>query len=99
MARFRVHAAKALALAGLLVAGVGASAAIASPGTPKGGPPVTTNPGSPSDDCSHGSSDQTCRPDPSPNGKDCEDHGNARGNEDHCLATTTTTPTTSTTPT
>jgi len=43
-----------------------------------------TNPGSPGDDCSRGNSNQECRDDPSENGKDCEDHGKARGNEDHC---------------
>ena len=56
----------------------------------------TTVPGSPGDDCSHGNSGKDCRPDPNQNGKDCEDHGNAKGNEDHCDQgeTTTTVPTT-----
>jgi hypothetical protein len=102
MARLRLHAARALALAGLLVAGVGVSAAVASPGQPGGGN-TSTVPGSPGDDCSHGKSDKDCKPDPQPdNGKDCQDHGNARGNEDHCAdasSTTTSTPTSTTTST
>jgi hypothetical protein len=97
MARLRLHAAKVLALAGLLVAGVGASGALATAGTPAAGGPPSTVPGSPGDDCSHGNSDKDCRPDPSENGQDCDDHGNARGNEDHCeQAPTTTTDTTTT---
>jgi hypothetical protein len=38
-------------------------------------------------ECTHGNSDQECRPDPQPEkGKDCEAHGaNFDGNEDHCL--------------
>lgn len=57
-----------------------------------------TNPGSPGDDCSHGNSGKPCKPDPQPgHGQDCEDHGKARGNEDHCLDTTTETTTTETT--
>lgn len=102
MARVRLHAAKVLALAGLLIAGVGASAALATPGTPNAGGPPPTVPGSPGDDCSHGNSGKDCRPDPSTNGKDCQDHGNASGNEDHCdqaSTTTTTTPDSSTTST
>src|SRR5262245_7855636 len=110
MARQRLLVARAFALAGILVAGLGASAALATPGSPTAGGPPTTVPGSPGDDCSHGNSGDDCRPDPNENGKDCDDHGNARGNEDHCEAattttttdptttTTTTTPTTSTTP-
>jgi hypothetical protein len=100
VARLKLHAAKVLVLAGLLVAGVGASAALADPGSPGGGPPPTV-PGSPGDNCSHGNSDQDCRPDPNQNGQDCQDHGNASGNEDHCDAvdTTTTTSTTETTTT
>jgi hypothetical protein len=100
VARLKLHAAKVLVLTGLLVAGVAASAALADPGSPGGGPPPT-NPGSPGDNCSHGNSDKDCRPDPNENGQDCEDHGNASGNEDHCDAvdTTTTTTTTSTTET
>jgi hypothetical protein len=83
----------------LLMVGVGVSAALADPG--KGNGPPSTVPGSPGDDCSHGNSGKDCRPDPNENGKDCEDHGNARGNEDHCgpATTTTTTPTTTTTTT
>jgi len=102
MARLRLHAAKVLALAGLLVAGIGASAALATPGSPNAGGPPPTVPGSPGDDCSHGNSGKDCRPDPSTNGQDCEDHGKARGNEDHCdqaSTTTTTTPDSSTTST
>jgi hypothetical protein len=57
-----------------------------------------SNPGSPADNCSHGNSDQACKDDPQPDhGKDCEDHGNARGNEDHCVDTTDHTDTTDTT--
>ena len=79
-----IVAAMALTLGGLTAAAV-------AQGPPSG------NPGSPGDDCSHGNSNQPCRPDPSPNGKDCEDHGKASGNEDHCDGTTTTP--TETTPT
>lgn len=46
-------------------------------------PPVT-NPGSPGGDCSHGNSGASCRPDPNEHGQDCDDHGVAQGNEDHC---------------
>jgi hypothetical protein len=95
MARLRLHAAKALALAGLLVAGLGASAALATAGTPTPAGPSPTVPGSPGDDCSHGNSGKDCRPDPNQNGQDCQDHGNARGNEDHCDQGSTTTTTTS----
>src|SRR5215212_1279942 len=102
MARLRLHAANVLALLGLLVAGIVASGALATPGTPAAGGPPSTVPGSPGDDCSHGNSEKDCRPDPNENGKDCEDHGNARGNEDHCeqapiTTTTSTTNDTSTT--
>jgi hypothetical protein len=97
MAGLKLNVARVVTLVGLLIAGVGVSAALAAPGTPNAGGPPTTVPGSPGDDCSHGNNGKDCRPDPSENGKDCEDHGNARGNEDHCdAATTTTTPTTST---
>lgn len=59
--------------------------------------PSADNPGSPGDNCSHGSSNTPCKPDPQPDrGKDCEDHGRARGNEDHCLDETTTHTTTDT---
>ncbi len=51
-------------------------------------------PGSPGDNCSHGNNTVTCRTDPSTNGQDCQDHGNASGNEDHCTPTTATTQTT-----
>jgi hypothetical protein len=38
-------------------------------------------------ECTHGNSNQPCRPDPQPDhGKDCQAHGaNIDGNEDHCL--------------
>ena len=98
MTGWKSTAAKLAVMVGLLVAGIGVSAALADPGNGNG--PPTTVPGSPGDDCSHGNSGQDCRPDPNQNGKDCEDHGNARGNEDHCDQTgTTTTDTTSTTET
>jgi hypothetical protein len=102
MAGLKLNVARVVALAGLLIAGVGVSAALAAPSTPNGnGGPQTTVPGSPGDDCSHGNNGKDCRPDPNENGQDCDDHGNARGNEDHCspAETTTTTPSTSTTTT
>ena len=87
--------------------GLMASLALASNDKNPPGPPTTTpgnsgnNPGSPGDDCSHGNSGKECKPDPQPeHGKECEDHGNASGNEDHCDAvppTTTSTPSTTTT--
>src|SRR5206468_1346947 len=111
MTGWKSTAAKLAVMVGLLIAGIGVSAALADPGNGNG--PPTTVPGSPGDDCSHGNSGSDCRPDPNQNGKDCEDHGNARGNEDHCdqvdtpttpettttSTTTTTTTTSSTTPT
>ena len=98
MTGWKSTAAKLAVMVGLLIAGIGVSAALADPGNGNG--PPTTVPGSPGDDCSHGNSGSDCRPDPNQNGKDCEDHGNARGNEDHCDQTgTTTTDTTSTTET
>ena len=98
MTGWTLKAAKVVTMVGLLIAGVGVSAALADSGNGNGngnGSP-TTVPGSPGDDCSHGNSGKDCRPDPNQNGKDCEDHGNARGNEDHCdqAQTTTTVPTT-----
>lgn len=49
--------------------------------------PGPNNPGSPGDNCSHGNANKPCKEDPQPDrGKDCLDHGVARGNEDHCLA-------------
>src|SRR6266511_20844 len=93
----KLAVARIVGMAVLLVAGLGVSAALADPGNGNG-PPAPTVPGSPGDDCSHGNSDQDCKPDPSENGKDCDDHGNAKGNEDHCAPVTTTTPTTTTTP-
>ena len=98
MTGWKLTAAKLAAMVGLLIAGIGVSAAFADPGNGNG--PPTTVPGSPGDDCSHGNSGGDCRPDPNQNGQDCEDHGNASGNEDHCdQADTTTTDTTSTTET
>ena len=99
MTAWKLTAAKLAATVGLLIAGIGVSAAWADPGNGNG--PPTTVPGSPGDDCSHGNSGKDCRPDPNENGKDCEDHGNARGNEDHCDSggTTTSTTVTTTTPT
>ena len=98
MTGWKLTAAKLAAMVGLLIAGIGVSAALADPGNGNG--PPTTVPGSPGDDCSHGNSGSDCRPDPNQNGKDCEDHGNAKGNEDHCdQSGTTTTDTTSTTET
>jgi len=98
MTGWKLTAAKLTAMVGLLIAGIGVSAAFADSGNGNGPPP--TVPGSPGNDCSHGNSGQYCGPDPNQNGKDCEDHGNARGNEDHCDQTgTTTTDTTSTTET
>ena len=90
-----------MALIGLLIAGLGASGAIAAAGTPSRNGPPTTIPGSPGDDCSRGNSGSECRPDPSENGQDCDDHGKARGNEDHCQQAepTTTASSTSTTST
>jgi hypothetical protein len=104
MTGWTLKAAKVVAMAGLLIAGVGVSAALADPGNGNGNGPSTTVPGSPGDDCSHGNTGKDCRPDPNENGKDCEDHGYAKGNEDHCdqadtTTTTETTPTTETTTT
>jgi hypothetical protein len=49
-------------------------------------------------ECEHGNSAKPCKEDPSPNGKDCEAHGNNGGvNEDHCKGEETTP--TETTPT
>ena len=95
MKRVQVIAARAALMAGLLVAGVGVSAALADPGN---GPP-SSPPGQ--GECQHGNSGQECKPDPQPeHGKDCEDHGNQGGvNEDHCLGTTDPTTTTETTET
>jgi hypothetical protein len=100
MTGWKLTAAKLIAIVGLLIAGIGVSAAFADPGNGNGNGPPTTTPGSPGDNCSHGNSDKDCRPDPNQNGQDCEDHGNASGNEDHCdQVDTTTTTTTSTTDT
>jgi hypothetical protein len=84
-------------IVGALVLALGVVAAVAADPGHGNGPPATV-PGSPGGDCSHGNSDQDCRPDPQPeHGQDCEDHGVAQGNEDHC-APVDTTPT-DTTPT
>jgi len=93
MKRVQVIAARAAVLAGLLIAGVGVSAALADPGN---GPP-SSPPGQ--GECQHGNSGQDCKPDPQPeHGKDCQDHGNLGGvNEDHCLGATDSTTTTNTT--
>ena len=106
MTGWKLKAARLVAMTGLLIAGIGVSAAFADSGNGNGNGPPTTVPGSPGDDCSHGNSGKDCRPDPNENGKDCEDHGNASGNEDHCdqvdtptTPTTTETTTTSTTTT
>ncbi len=61
--------------------------------------PPNGNPGSPGNNCSQGNSGATCVPDPSENGQDCLDHGNARGNENHCLPTPTPPPTVTPSPT
>jgi hypothetical protein len=82
-------------LAGLALA-VGGFAAIAALAADAPAGPSTTVPGSPGYNCSHGASNEPCRPDPSTNGKDCDDHGAARGNEDHCGPGTTETHTTTT---
>ena len=101
MTGLKLNTARIAVLVGLLLTGLGVSAALASPGTPNAGGPPSTVPGSPGDDCSHGNSDQDCKPDPQPgHGQECDDHGNASGNEDHCDdVTTTTTPTTTETTT
>src|SRR5437870_6107887 len=89
------HVFRFLTLAVLLAAGVFTSVALAE--KPPAPPGQTSNPGSPGDDCSHGNSDQPCKPDPQPgHGSECDDHGNARGNEDHCQGTTDKTISTST---
>jgi len=95
-----------IVIAALALSLGGVAAVAADPGNGKGNGPPATVPGSPGDDCSHGNSGKPCRPDPQPtHGKDCDDHGNARGNEDHCAPTETTptdttpTDTTPTTPT
>ena len=92
MARLNVKAAHVAALAGLLVAGLGVSAALADPGNGNGPPPSPPGQG----ECQHGNSGQDCRSDPQAgHGKDCDEHGNHGGvNEDHCLGATTTETTT-----
>jgi cobalamin biosynthesis Mg chelatase CobN len=97
MKRVQVVAARVAALAGLLVAGVGVSAALADPGNGNG--PPSSPPGQ--GECQHGNSGQECKPDPQPeHGKECDDHGNQGGvDEDHCIGTTDSTTTTESTPT
>jgi hypothetical protein len=101
MTGWKLKTAKLAAMVGLLIAGIGVSAALADPGNGNGNGngATTTVPGSPGDDCSHGNNGKDCRPDPNENGKDCDDHGNASGNEDHCAPVETTTTTTTTDPT
>jgi hypothetical protein len=96
MSRLKVKAAHVAAMAGLLVAGLGVSAALADPGNGNG-PPSPPGQG----ECQHGNSGQDCKPDPQPgHGKECDEHGNQGGvNEDHCLGTTDSTTTTETTTT
>lgn len=92
---------KKVAMLGVLAGIVLAGFFVAQMATAQGSPPPTStttpgnsgnNPGSPGDDCSHGNSDKACKPDPQPtHGTECDDHGNASGNEDHCLGGTTST--------
>lgn len=95
MKQVQVTAARLAVIAGLLVAGLGASTALADPGN---GPP-SSPPGQ--GECQHGNSGQECKPDPQPeHGKECQDHGNQGGvDEDHCLGTTDSTTTAETTTT
>ncbi|HEX5468410.1 MAG TPA: hypothetical protein VFW80_05125 [Gaiellaceae bacterium] len=73
-----------MAALGLLLAAGVTAAAFATPGN--------NNPGSPGGTCSHGASDKPCKDDPQPaHGQDCDDHGVAHGNEDHCAPGDTTT--------
>jgi hypothetical protein len=97
MKRVQVIAARVALLAGLLVAGVGVSAALADPGNGNG--PPSSPPGQ--GECQHGNSGQECKPDPQPeHGKECESHGNQGGvDEDHCLGTTDSTTTSESTTT
>jgi hypothetical protein len=77
---------------GVMTGGMTGLAASAAP------PPAPPGQG----DCSHGNTGKACKPDPSTNGKDCEQHGNnsvGGVNEDHCLATTPATTTVDTTTT
>ena len=78
---------KLMMIAAMIAAfGFGGAAAVAASGDK---PP--SNPGSPADNCSHGNSNKPCKEDPQPDrGKDCDDHGQARGNEDHCEEVDTT---------
>jgi len=78
-------------IAAMLAAfGLGSAAAFAATADKPPAPP-----GQP--ECDHGNSQQQCKDDPSPNGKDCDQHGNQGGqNEDHCTTDTTTTEETTT---
>jgi hypothetical protein len=97
MKRVQVIAARVAVMAGLLIAGVGVSAALANAGNGNG--PPSSPPGQ--GECEHGNSGQECKPDPQPDhGQECEEHGNQGGvDEDHCLGTTDSTTTTETTTT
>jgi hypothetical protein len=82
---------KLIMIAAMVAAfGLGTAAAYAATSDKPPAPP-----GQP--ECEHGNSQAECRDDPSPNGKDCEAHGNKGGqNEDHCKTETTPTETTPT---
>src|SRR5712691_171832 len=87
MTRLNLKIAQLAAMVGLLIAGLGVSAALAGNGN--GPPPAPPGQG----ECQHGNSGQECKPDPQPNrGQDCDEHGKQGGvNEDHCLGTSPTT--------
>jgi hypothetical protein len=90
MKKFLWLAAPLVLALGVMGGGMTGLAASAAP------PPAPPGQG----DCSHGNSGKECKPDPSTNGKDCEQHGNngvGGVNEDHCLATTPATTTVDTT--
>jgi hypothetical protein len=90
MKKFLWLAAPLVLALGVIAGGMTGLAASAAP------PPAPPGQG----DCSHGNSGKECKPDPSTNGKDCEQHGNngvGGVNEDHCLATTPATTTVDTT--
>jgi cobalamin biosynthesis Mg chelatase CobN len=95
MREWKIGVARVVVLAGLLTAGIGASAAFANPGNGNGPPSSPPGQGA----CEHGNSGQACKPDPQPtHGKDCDEHGQQGGvNEDHCLSTTDETTTDETT--
>jgi hypothetical protein len=90
MKKFLWLAAPLVLALGVMAGGMTGLAASAAP------PPAPPGQG----DCSHGNTGKECKPDPSTNGKDCEQHGNngvGGVNEDHCLATTPATTTVDTT--